>query len=228
MAHPSDPELLTLHTLRLAARIEVAELAARAGLGEDETRAILEGAADRGEVRELSGAAAGWALTADGRRADEARLAAELDGLGPGGGGGAGADRRTARDVIASVYESFRTINPDLLALCTDWQVRVDVEPNVVKDHLEADYDAGGVERLAAPHAPTEKALVPLGGVLERFAGYLPRLRNALAQVQGGDGDFFTKPMIDSYHTIWFELHEDLLATLGLDRAAEHDAGSAG
>ena len=27
--------------------------------------------------------------------------------------------------------------------------------------------------------------------------------------------------MIDSYHTVWFELHEDLLATLGLERAAE-------
>ena len=24
--------------------------------------------------------------------------------------------------------------------------------------------------------------------------------------------------MIDSYHTVWFELHEDLLATLGIER----------
>ena len=30
-----------------------------------------------------------------------------------------------------------------------------------------------------------------------------------------------TKPVIESYHTVWFELHEDLLVTLGLDRAAE-------
>jgi hypothetical protein len=25
---------------------------------------------------------------------------------------------------------------------------------------------------------------------------------------------------MDSYHTVWFELHEDLLATLGLERGA--------
>jgi hypothetical protein len=27
--------------------------------------------------------------------------------------------------------------------------------------------------------------------------------------------------MIDSYHTVWFQLHEDLLNTLGIDRATE-------
>jgi hypothetical protein len=36
-----------------------------------------------------------------------------------------------------------------------------------------------------------------------------------------GDRDWFTKPTIDSYHTVWFELHEDLLATLGIDRISE-------
>jgi hypothetical protein len=27
--------------------------------------------------------------------------------------------------------------------------------------------------------------------------------------------------MIDSYHSVWFELHEDLLATLGIERGSE-------
>jgi hypothetical protein len=27
--------------------------------------------------------------------------------------------------------------------------------------------------------------------------------------------------MIASYHTVWFELHEDLLATLGIERSSE-------
>jgi hypothetical protein len=30
-----------------------------------------------------------------------------------------------------------------------------------------------------------------------------------------------------SYHTVWFELHEDLLTTLGLERASESEAASA-
>ena len=39
--------------------------------------------------------------------------------------------------------------------------------------------------------------------------------------VEQGDTDWFTKPLIDSYHTVWFELHEDLLATLAIERARE-------
>ena len=54
-----------------------------------------------------------------------------------------------------------------------------------------------------------------------RLGGYGPRLSSALAKVQGGDGEWFTKPTIDSYHTVWFELHENLLATLGIERGAE-------
>jgi hypothetical protein len=28
---------------------------------------------------------------------------------------------------------------------------------------------------------------------------------------------------VPSFHTVWFELHEDLLATLGLERSDERD-----
>ena len=40
-------------------------------------------------------------------------------------------------------------------------------------------------------------------------------------EVRRGHGEWFDKPLIDSYHTVWFELHEDLLATLGLERSTE-------
>ena len=39
--------------------------------------------------------------------------------------------------------------------------------------------------------------------------------------MQAGEKDWFTKPTIDSYHTVWFELHENLLATLGIERGKE-------
>ena len=56
---------------------------------------------------------------------------------------------------------------------------------------------------------------------IDRFAGYGGRLREALEKVVAGEHEWFTKPVIDSYHTIWFELHEDLLCTLGIERASE-------
>ena len=56
---------------------------------------------------------------------------------------------------------------------------------------------------------------------LERFATYGDRFTYALKLVLDGEVDWFTKPMIESYHTVWFELHENLLSTLGIDRASE-------
>ena len=43
----------------------------------------------------------------------------------------------------------------------------------------------------------------------------------AILGVEAGDHQWFTRPLIDSYHTVWFELHEDLLSTLGKERASE-------
>ncbi len=63
--------------------------------------------------------------------------------------------------------------------------------------------------------------LAGLAGALDRFGSYGPRFGQALDLLLGGDLDYFTKPIMPSYHTVWFELHEDLLASLGIDRASE-------
>ena len=52
-------------------------------------------------------------------------------------------------------------------------------------------------------------------------------LGKTLAGLIGGDLDLLTKPIIDSYHTIWFELHEELIALAGRTREAEVAAGRA-
>jgi hypothetical protein len=39
--------------------------------------------------------------------------------------------------------------------------------------------------------------------------------------VARGDHQLFTGVMCGSYHDVWMELHEDLILTLGIDRAKE-------
>jgi hypothetical protein len=46
-------------------------------------------------------------------------------------------------------------------------------------------------------------------------------LAHALERTAAGDADWFTKPTIDSYHTVWFELHEELIGAAGLTRHDE-------
>ena len=43
-------------------------------------------------------------------------------------------------------------------------------------------------------------------------------------QAQGiarGDGSLIASPLKDSYHTVWFEFHEELIHLCGRDRATE-------
>ena len=82
-------------------------------------------------------------------------------------------------------------------------------------------YDEAVIGELVAIHDDVDPLLRELADAVGRFAIHEPRLATAVAKVQAGDHDWFTKPLIESYHTVWFELHEDLLATLGLDRVAE-------
>jgi pyruvate,orthophosphate dikinase len=44
------------------------------------------------------------------------------------------------------------------------------------------------------------------------------RLRRALAEIRAGDDTMVAAPIKDSYHTVWFELHEDLLLLANRER----------
>jgi hypothetical protein len=59
-----------------------------------------------------------------------------------------------------------------------------------------------------------------LAAVGARLRPYAVRLASALEALDGGDTRFVASPRVDSLHQVWFELHEDLLATLGRVRAA--------
>jgi hypothetical protein len=56
---------------------------------------------------------------------------------------------------------------------------------------------------------------------------YRARLRRAADAAIAGDGRFVASPRVDSYHGIWFELHEDLIQLAGRTREEEAAAGRA-
>jgi hypothetical protein len=60
-----------------------------------------------------------------------------------------------------------------------------------------------------------------LARALVRFRPYGPRLSGSLSRVEAGEHQWFTGALVESYHTVWFELHEDLLATLAIQRGKE-------
>jgi hypothetical protein len=143
-------------------------------------------------------------LTPEGRaaHADWARL--------PSGSGEEAAARRA--------YDQFLLCNAELLRLATNWQVR---PGNVFNDHHDPEYDWAVLDRLTALDERVGPIVRRLGAVVARFDGYRPRLRAAVRRLHDGEHEWLASPAVDSYHTVWMQLHEDLLLALGLERAAE-------
>ena len=108
----------------------------------------------------------------------------------------------------------------------TAWQLR-DIEAQVVNDHADAAYDAAVLDRLAGLHADATAWLGPLEAGCPRLADFGARLGRALEAALAGDGRYVASPRVDSYHGIWFELHEDLIQLAGRSRADEVAAGRA-
>ena len=146
----------------------------------------------------------GTALTADGRAWVEVQLAAE----------------RAAIDSAAlePVFAEFLPLNRRFKELVTGAQQGAvsGADPSAwpaLRDAMRALHEA---------FAPLVDAA---GLAAPRLANYRGRFDNALDAFAGGDHSMLASPLKDSYHTVWFEFHEELIALTGRDRAIEEAAG---
>ncbi len=165
-------------------------------------------------VEGLVGTAAGaYRLTDEGKVRAGALLAAEQGAWG-------------AEQAVAAL-DGFLDLDHRMKETVTAWQLRDDAEEQVVNDHTDADYDRGILARLEALHADASAWLTPNEAGCPRLATYRLRLDRALEQARAGDQRYVASPRVDSYHGIWFELHEDLIQLAGRTREDEVAAGRA-
>jgi hypothetical protein len=133
-------------------------------------------------------------------------------------------ERRTVdEEEFAQLYDRFRTVNRDFKSLVLRWQLR-NGQPN---DHADAEYDAAVLADLDTIH----QAVLPILDLariqVPRISRYTDKLSAALARIVAGDAAWFARPLVDSYHTVWFELHEELIGAAGLTRGDEARSGHA-
>ena len=211
MSAPSDPVTLVLHGLRLKGFAEAGVVAEVVAVPDTEAKAILDSLVADGLASYRDGRLSGFTLTPLGRDEHLRRLAEELAA-------------HDVREAIHAAYRGFLQHNADLLSVCTRWQLRDVDGQSLINDHQDRAYDEEVVAELTGIHDRIVPVCADLAGALDRYSLYGPRLGGALERLQAGDVDWFTKPMIPSYHTVWFELHEDLLATLGIERGSEEPA----
>ena len=199
----SDMELLALHGLAVKKAGGPAAVADVLGRGEDEVTPALDAAVAAGRA---IGARGTFMVTPAGR--------SWLDEQYPQ----AYADFRANPDAT-DAYERFERVNRDLLMLMTDWQmVPTAGGERAPNDHSDADYDHKIIDRLGALHERAEKVLDRFTKLDPRLGVYRDRLDAAYDKVLAGEHEWVSGAKIDSYHTVWFELHEDLLRMLGRER----------
>ncbi|MGB9224094.1 MarR family transcriptional regulator, partial [Mycobacterium sp.] len=135
------------------------------------------------------------------------------------------AEERAGADSAAlnASYNEFRSINTHFKALLTDWQLKSG-QPNT---HDDTDYDAAVLARLDDVHQRVTPIITAAATQLPRLSGYSAKLQTALNKVKAGETVWLTRPLIDSYHTVWFELHEELILAAGLTRESEAKSGHA-
>jgi len=152
-------------------------------------------------------------LTADGKAVGAEMMAADRE--------------RWGIENASKALDGFVPIDGRMKEIVTAWQMReVDAEP-VLNDHSDTAYDASVLQDFATLHHDAKTWVGPLSEGLPRLDRYRTRLDRAARMVEDGDHAYIASPRVDSYHSVWFELHEDLILLAGRTREGEVAAGRA-
>lgn len=198
--------LILLQTMKFKGRADMDMLAAASGRSQTELQPLMQELVAAGSCQEGAGR---YRLTPAGR--DELNRVLQLE------------KQSVDQATLAELYETFVPINAEYKHLVHKWQLR-DGSPN---DHQDTEYDRGVVDAFFALHKNFEPLLEAFVAKVARLATYPTRFTAALDKVSAGDSSWLTKPLLNSHHTVWFELHEELIGLAGHTRQAEAEAGRA-
>ena len=180
------------------------------GVSADEAAALVERLAADGIAKESGGM---YSLTDDGKALGAEMLAEDSAAWGV--------------ENASAALDAFLVLDGEMKEIVTAWQMKEVDGEQVLNDHADADYDAGVLTRLSHLHEQAGEWLRPHYEGLPRLVAYGRRLDAAAAKATAGDGMYIASPRVDSYHGVWFELHEDLIRLAGKTREEEVAAGRA-
>lgn len=193
---------LVLHGLAIKKYALPDAIASLLGLPEDRVKSVLAEGVVKGTVLDVGGK---FAVSPTARMSLQSNYGRFCGAL------------RSSKE-FRDAHLAFEKVNVDLKALITDWQTLKIGGKLVPNDHSDESYDEQILKRLAKLHGQAEKVLTALAAVLPRMRIYLQKLEEALEKAEEGDIAWVSDAKTESYHTVWFELHEDLLCLLGEQR----------
>lgn len=209
MAHRSATALLSLHGVRVLGAPSTVRVADRFGLPAAEVAEHLLDFQAYGWVHRHDYVGEVWTMTERGRAENDRQLAEELDGI-------------HARKEVAAAHADFAALNARHGIACTRWQLRPSPwDQQAANDHTDPDWDVAVLLELEEIDQALQLVDADLTRVLTRFNGYARRHTAALARVKIGQHEWLDGPDRSSCQLVWMQLHEDLLATLGIPRGGD-------
>ena len=128
-------------------------------------------------------------------------------------------EAKRVKDDVVKEWHDFHIVNHEFKELVSRWQMRDVDGTQVLNDHSDPAYDA---EVLASVRPKIHAVIMP---IIERVAQaeprlirYRDRLTHALAALEAGDSAMLAHPLKNSYHTVWFEFHEEIIRLSGRKR----------
>jgi hypothetical protein len=197
-----DARDLVFHGLAIKRHSTPEVIAEFVGLPSEAVAGLLAQATATGRAIEARG---GYSLAPLARVALEARYGLYF------------ADLRADPAFVAQ-YERFEVVNRILKQIITDWQTIPVRGERVANDHGDKAYDEAVIARLGDLHERAEPILAALAARAPRLGRYGRMLAEALEKAEDGEAAWVSDVRRESYHTVWFELHEDLLRILGRSR----------
>jgi len=197
-----DTTHLILHGLAIKKHAGAGDIAGLTGLSEADAQAGLERAVASGRACEADGR---FLLTPLARVILESEYSLHY------------ADAREDAAFLEA-YEAFEAVNVPLKAIITEWQTMEVGGQRVANDHSDREHDHKVIDRLGDCHERADAIFACLEKGVPRLGHYRRRLLEALEKAEDGAIEWVSDARIESYHTLWFELHEELLRIVGRTR----------
>jgi hypothetical protein len=196
------PLHLVMHGVAIKKHGDRAQIAAISGLPEPLVTQELAWAVTHGRIAEAGGR---YLLTPAGQMILLGEYSRFCGGL-------------RGHPALGGAYARFELINRDLKQIITDWQTMEIGGRRIANDHANREHDARVIDRLGDLHERCEPILKQLVTAVPRLDHYARGLTQALERAEAGETAWVSEVKIDSYHTVWFELHEELLRLMGRQR----------
>ncbi len=126
-------------------------------------------------------------------------------------------ERCASKEEFLRLCSQFEVLNFEFKTLVTKWQIREFQGSSTQNDHKDSEYDFSIVEQLANVHEKTKNMISQISVIFPFYKRFLDRFQNSFQHIANGEFDFIDISR-DSYHNIWFEIHESLLQLSGTKR----------